>query len=268
MGSDTSEENRAKEEVLNILRTKNKAPSTYGQPLEDEVAGIIKGILEEPLEKKLLERLKSDYKTPENCKLLCTPRVNPELWANFNGYTMNKDFEFRGFQDAISTNIIVLARMAELMSKNLGSLPEAFSSAAMNLLSDATASSAYAFQDINVRRRAQIKKNLPRDVSIACGNDMKTTDLLFGDNFAETLKSAKSAVSLTKSFNVRGRGNNRQVPYVKNGRGRGFAHQKNGDYDDRLNGNRPPHPGRGRGGRGRGNFHHHNNQFQFNSQQH
>ena len=159
MGSDTSEENRAKEEVLNILRTKNKAPSTYGNPLEDEVACIIKGILEEPVDKKLIERLKSDYKTPENCKFLCTPRVNPELWANFNGHTMNKDFELRGFQDAVSINLIVLARMAELMTKNLGSLPEAFSSAAMSLLSDATASAAYAFQDINVRRRAQIKKN-------------------------------------------------------------------------------------------------------------
>ena len=250
--SDGNQSNEAS--TLDIM-LKNAPPSAYGPPLEEAVAKIFHGILAQNLDKKSWDQLKEQHKIPSNCKLLGAPRVNSELWSNFDKILISKDWELRTLQDTISMIMISLAKTVQYVNGNSASFKDDSAKQIMTFLSDAATATAHAFQDLSNKRRAQIKKTLPKDVAAAVYNSdiqSQCSELLFGDNLAERLKTARSTVNLTRQF--RGRGNNRMMPYRGRGRGRGGSHYGSGGTTDNLNFRGPPHHNRGfRGGRARGN---------------
>ena len=245
---------------------RNKPPSSYGAPLSESMAKTFIDVLEQPNDKKLLEKLMETYKTPENCKNMAGPRVNAELWHSFHKSFGNKDIDMRNLQDVVGTAMVVVIRMVEAMVKDRKLMPEDVADSLTERLSDAYAVMAFAFRDLTARRRSLIKKSIPPEIAVLCNNQMKPTDLLFGDNFAEALKTAKSTVSVTKVYTPRGRG--RFQPYVPRGGSqfRGRGNRQHGYQDNNLNFQGPPQFFRGnRGGRG-GRGYQNNRYNQFNSQ--
>ena len=53
-----------------------------------------------PLESKFKE-LQDKYKTPQNCKFLCVPKVNLELWYDLPRHTKSKDLGLQEVQENI-----------------------------------------------------------------------------------------------------------------------------------------------------------------------
>lgn len=251
--------------TLNIL-LKHSPPETYGAALDVGVAKVFSALMEHSADKKVLEKLKEDHKAPDNCRVLGAPRVNKEIWTNFDKNSMSSDWELRGQQELASVILTTLAKTVQFVNTNL---KKDDADKLMNILSETITASFYLFKDMNQKRRTAIKRSLPRDVAQLINSDMKTTELLFGDNFAEQLKTARSAMSLTRPY--RGRGSYRMQPYP-NARGRGKggpAGHFHSPNENALNSNRPPHFNRGaRGGRSRPfqhnsfqkNYHHQNHQ--------
>jgi len=59
------------------------------------------------------------------------------------------------------------------------------------------------FQEINARRKLEIKPHLAQEYASICGAKENTTEYLFGDNLEEQLKKSKSASDLVRKFSNR-----------------------------------------------------------------
>lgn len=63
----------------------------FGTDVTDVIAQRVNDACsKKPLESKLKE-LQDKYKTPQNCKFLCVPKVNFELWHDLPRNTKSKD---------------------------------------------------------------------------------------------------------------------------------------------------------------------------------
>ena len=258
---------------------RNKPPSSHGPSLSESMAKTFMDVLEQPNDKKLLEKLVESYRIPENCKGMAGPRVNAELWHSYHKLFGSKDVDMRNLQDLVGSAMVAIIRIVEQLVKDRKQIPDAIADSFTERLSDAYALMSFVFRDFASRRRTLIKKSIPSEVSVLLTSQMKPTDLLFGDNFAEKLKAAKSAMPVAKTFAPRGRG--RVHPYGPRGggnfRGRGNHHFNNyNNYNNNLNYQGPPPFFRGnrvgRGGRGyhhnRNNNYPQNNNFNNNNNSH
>ena len=70
-----------------------------------EVAKVISQLVNDACSKKAvdskLQELYYKYKTPANCKYLCVPKVNMELWHDLSKETKSRDLGFQECQKGI-----------------------------------------------------------------------------------------------------------------------------------------------------------------------
>ena len=74
---------------------------SFGSDVADVIAQRVNDACsKKPLESKLKE-LQDKYKTPQNCKFLCVPKVNLELWHALPRHTKTKDLGIQEVQKNI-----------------------------------------------------------------------------------------------------------------------------------------------------------------------
>ena len=79
---------------------------SFGSDVADVIAQRVNDACsKKPLESKFKE-LQDKYKTPQNCKFLCVPKVNLELWHDLPRHTKSKDL---GIQE-VQKNIVKSAQ--------------------------------------------------------------------------------------------------------------------------------------------------------------
>lgn len=247
-------------ELLEIFKARNQRPGNYADPLNEGVAKLFLDLLDSTSDKKLMDRLKEQYKTPQNSPRLCVPKVNPELWSALESRSsLATEHSLYNSEEPIVCTMIIIARLVEMLSKWSKDLPPEFSAGMMNLLSDGAAAITMSVRDMNQRRKNNMKPQLAPDIQAICSSHVKTTEFLFGDNLTEEIKRARSSAHVVKPrYIVRGR----FQPYTRgNFSGRGqFKNFRNGAANlgqgfnnaGNLNFRQPPPLYfRGRGGRGR-----------------
>lgn len=195
MASSNIEETES--ELLDVL-SQIQEESSYGPPIRPQIAKSFSCLLNKSTSKEEQDKWKMEYQTPENCKTLTVPRVNPEIWSALPARIKQKDLSLQQLQSLLISSTINLASVAEMVLE-MGTNPtkEAKTKLLGKVLQSASMNAA-ANREINTKRKQEIKPALSKEASSICSSANLTTEFLFGDNVSEAIKSSKSMANLLK----------------------------------------------------------------------
>ncbi len=152
-------------------------------------------------------REKSDkYKCPENCPQLQTVRVNPELWNNLRTATKSRDLGLQRVQLRILKSLTAVAQLADKLLAARKNQEELNISSLTRMALDSFVLGASAIQDLNIRRRDQIKPDLNKSYQQLCSSQTPVTKYLFGDDLGKAVKDITESNRLSHNIAFRGRG--------------------------------------------------------------
>lgn len=173
-------------------------PLNYGDNLEKSLAeGFIKTV-SRPLSKESKEKLKNNIIIPSNCKVISPPKMNPEVWMALPSKSRLSDLQAQQVQQSLSLGIVSFATISNEIAK-LSVLPVELRAKLVKQAMNAANLLGSQFQDLNQSRRIKLKPHLPPDCTSLCNSQVPLSDLLFGDNFSEKVKSAKTAANLMRT---------------------------------------------------------------------
>lgn len=195
-------------ELLEILNLHQLEPE-FGADLQSNVADSFSKLATTVLPKEKFDEMKKKLLTPQNCKQLGVPRVNQEIWTVLSPRAKQVDYQSQQMQCILSSSTVALAQLAEKIMQNSKKLPTELSQDLLKLAVQAATFNSKLSQDINLKRKQDIKPCLSSDIMAVC-NTPSTPDFLFGDNVCETIKATKTAAAVMRPSIVR-RGNTR--PY-------------------------------------------------------
>lgn len=173
-------------ELLAILGTDPSIEKSYGKDIQKDLASRLQHWTTEGLTKEGRKDLKEKYLTPGNCKLIDAPELNAEIKAAVSDELAKRDKALSIKQQQITTAITCLGEAITLLlsekEKNTNLIK--LTTDAARLMSDCH----YSFS--TTRRNfllGALKKEVRDQLRVT-----KIDKFLFGDNLAETLKSAKA----------------------------------------------------------------------------
>ncbi|OXA54138.1 hypothetical protein Fcan01_10640 [Folsomia candida] len=135
-------------------------------------------ILNEILSKERIEELRKTFLTPANCKLLGVPRVNPEIWTVLPQKSKQGDFQSQQMLAILSSSTVALAHLAEKVMLNSKKMPPELSQDLLGRTMQAATLNSKLRQDINIKRKQDIKPALSTEIVVVC-NTPSTPELLF-----------------------------------------------------------------------------------------
>lgn len=170
-----------------------------GPPVHRTVAEAFNRTVKRPLSKETLTDLTSKMKIPENCQL-SVPKVNTEIWGHLSNKTKICDLNWQSLQHNIAYALTNLAVTSNLISSKVGTteISTTLASQILRANMDAANMLGYAMQQINNKRKAEIKPFLNADFAGICSSSVPVTDFLFGNDLKETLKNSKTESMVMK----------------------------------------------------------------------
>ncbi|WAR19980.1 hypothetical protein MAR_001818 [Mya arenaria] len=162
-----------------------------GSPVSGPLASLTDKIIDKTMKDKKRNDLADKYPVSENVTKLNPPKVNPEIWRIIEAKTRLKDVKLQKIQQFTLRAIVPIMRVIDSLvagrdcqeSLNLDEL--------VTKLVDAVALTAVGNADANVCRRESIKRDLNEEYQAICSNTNPVTQMLFGDNITDQLKSNK-----------------------------------------------------------------------------
>ena len=110
--------------MLEIFKARNQKPGSYAEPLNEGVAKLFVDLLDSSTDKKLMDRLKEQYQTPQNGPRLCVPKVNTELWSALDSRSfLATEHSLFNSEEPIVCTMIIIARLVEMLSNLSKDLP-------------------------------------------------------------------------------------------------------------------------------------------------
>jgi len=207
------------EEILAVLNNPI-SEDDFGPTLADDIASSINKINELEFNKDLISRLKTENKTPNNCKYLQAPKVNPQLWNVLPLTTRSSDVALQSIQQSTARAMTAASKVLELLMKNSNTIPKSLLHTLMKQQMDAVYCQAIAHKEISARRRVMIKPVLSKEFASICNKSSYGTEFLFGDSLEQDLKSAQSSSRIIRSGVNSNPNRGRYSPYTAQ-RGRG-----------------------------------------------
>ncbi len=196
--------NETENELLDVL-SQIQEESTFGPPVRPQIAKSFSCLLNKTASKEDQDKWKMEYQTPENCKILTVPRVNPEIWSALPARMKQKDLSLQQLQALLIASTINLASVAEKVLE-MGSNPtKEAKTKLLGMVLQSAAMNAAANREINVKRKQKIRPALSKEASSICSSGNITTEFLFGDNVTEAIKSSKSMANLLKPSGIKPR---------------------------------------------------------------
>ena len=148
-------------------------------------------MLKKAMDSKLKD-LYEKYKTPANCKYLCVPKVNSELWHDLSKESKSKDLGLQELQKGIvkaSQPIIQLFDSALKARKDKSSMDPNF---LLSLLADAS-----------LKRREFLKPDIARPYQSVCNKSNAITTCLFGDELPKHIKEIGEVNKISRKVSGR-----------------------------------------------------------------
>ena len=179
-----------------------------GPAILGKIAKALDSILANGLNEQVLSKRKEGINRPENCTMLTTVRVNPEIWDIAKKQTRSMGARLQALQDSLIKGLIPLATMAgkvgAAIDTNVALPPK---EELWEALSNASVLVAAANHHLNICRRDTFKFELNESYKALCNNKHPVGQQLFGDAFGECLKtlteSNKAARQLTSSSRMK-----------------------------------------------------------------
>lgn len=214
----------------------------YGPELSHKISnGFVNAVTKLPT-KEISDAVKERAKIPVNCKQMCVPKVNPEIWANIPVRARVVDVKAQQLQQHLSIALVNMSRIANIVIERSKDLPSDFTKEIVRHSMDGAMALGVAQQELSMKRRLDIKPHLNSDYSGICSNRIPVSEFLFGDDLSESLKTSKTTSDLIKKTGHKFIGtNNRTRPYSRN-------QNQRPHFSGNLNFNRPSFSNFRRGG--------------------
>lgn len=207
----------------------------FDPPINEYVAKSINDLYSTAVSaKNSKEGMKSKLRIPENCQSLGVPKVNPEIWSLLPSNLRQKDFSLQQFHQTLSTASVSVAKIADVLFTTKDQISQPLREFLLSSTMEAAAVLAQASEEMNKKRKNEIKPALNKEFIGICANSTTKGGLLFGDNFPELLRSSKATSQVVKNVVRIGSGQKRFHPYGR------FSQTQSA-----LNWRAPPHQARG-----------------------
>ena len=186
-----------------------KLPSVFEETerFGPEVAEVIAQRVNDACSKKAMDSKLKDlyekYKTPANCKYLCVPKVNLELWHDLSKESKSKDLGLQELQKGIvkaSQPIIQLFDSALKARKDKSSMDP---NDLLSLLADAVTFLGHASFLTSLKRREFLKPDIARPYQSVCNKSNAITTCLFGDELPKHIKEIGEVNKISRKVSGR-----------------------------------------------------------------
>ncbi|XP_074612864.1 uncharacterized protein LOC141870297 [Acropora palmata] len=186
-----------------------KLPSVFEETdsFGPEVAEVIAERVNDACSKRAMESKLKDlyekYKTPANCKYLCVPKVNLELWHDFSKEPKSKDLGLQELQKGIvkaSQPIIQLFDSALKARKDKSSMDP---NVLLPLLTDAVTFLGHASFLTSLKRREFLKPEIAKPYQSVCNRSNAITTFLFGDELPKHIKEIGEVNKISRKVSGR-----------------------------------------------------------------
>lgn len=186
-----------------------KLPSVFEETesFGPEVAEVIAQRVNDACSKKAMDSKLKDlyekYKTPANCKYLCVPKVNSELWHDLSKESKSKDLGLQELQKGIvkaSQPIIQLFDSALKARKDKSSMDP---NVLLSLLADAVTFLGHASFLTSLKRREFLKPDIARPYQSVCNKSNAITTCLFGDELPKHIKEIGEVNKISRKVSGR-----------------------------------------------------------------
>lgn len=182
MSSDKgAEDDDLLEEIEKELDTTDKT----GPDVHKNLANIVNKRFSAKLEDSKLKEKLELYSRPGNCDKLKAPEVNPEVWGKLKTSQKSCDLRMVNVQKTIIKATVAMTEVAnELFEKK-------YKSDAIRKLTDGIALLGHATYELSLRRRDIMRPSINKDLQALCNQQTPVTDLLFGNDIQNSLKTIK-----------------------------------------------------------------------------
>ena len=186
-----------------------KLPSVFEETesFGPEVAEVIAQRVNDACSKKAMDSKLKDlyekYKTPANCKYLCVPKVNLELWHDLSKESKSKDLGLQELQKGIvkaSQPIIQLFDSALKARKDKSSMDP---NVLLPLLADAVTFLGHASFLTSLKRREFLKPDIAKPYQSVCNKSNAITTCLFGDELPKHIKEIGEVNKISRKVSGR-----------------------------------------------------------------
>ena len=168
---------------------------SFGPKVVDIIAERINdSCSKKPLDTKLKE-LQDKYKTPENCKVLCVPKINLELWHDLPRATKTRDLGLQELQKNIFRSaqpmLLLFDTVVKAKAEKKAIQPIEFSPT----LADAVTLIGHASYLASLKRREFLKPDISSAYQSVCSKSNPVTTFLFGDELPKHIKDIVNKIS-------------------------------------------------------------------------
>ena len=183
-----------------------KLPSVFEETesFGPEVAEVIAQRVNDACSKKAMDSKLKDlyekYKTPANCKYLCVPKVNLELWHDLCKESKSEDLGLRELTGKASQPIIQLFDSALKANKDKSSMDPHVS---LPLLADAVTFLGHASFLTSLKRREFLKPDIAKPYQSVCNKSNAITTCLFGDELPKHIKEIGEVNKISRKVSGR-----------------------------------------------------------------
>ncbi|CAL8070505.1 unnamed protein product [Orchesella dallaii] len=126
-----------------------------------------------PLSKENKEKLKNGLKIPENCAEFRVPKMNAEIWHRLPQRAKMVDLNHQQLQQTLSLGMTVLVKMCDELSRAASQMPKETLTRVLKIGLDGANLMGNQMQDLNQKRKADIKPFLNTDISDICNTKVR-----------------------------------------------------------------------------------------------
>ncbi|XP_028157914.1 uncharacterized protein LOC114351070 [Ostrinia furnacalis] len=171
-------------ELLAALGDPTDDTPEYGSDIHERLAKLWQPLLKKGLDKESKDRIYKEYTTPNNCRLLQAPKMNPEIMAAVTDARKTKDKRWATNQQQIGSAITAINRaMEKLMTSDDKASAIKHLSNSCRMLCDMHA----LFTKIRTR---VVCTGLDK-TTLSVINNTERDELLFGANLSEKIRWQK-----------------------------------------------------------------------------
>ena len=188
---------------------------SFGPKVVDIIAERINdSCSKKPLDTKLKE-LQDKYKTPENCKVLCVPKVNLQLWHDLPRATKTRDLGLQELQKNIVKSAQPMLLLFDTIVKAKAEKKAIQPIEISPMLADAVTLIGHASYLASVKRRKFLKPDISSAYQSVCSKSNPVTTFLFGDELPKQIKDIGEVNKISRKTLARVGTTRRYIPEYK-----------------------------------------------------
>lgn len=172
--------------ILEILGDDPTALNIFGDEIQKDLAVRLQHCATNGLSKEQRKVFKEKYLTPSNCKMINAPVLNAEIKVAVSEVVAKRDKAIETKQAQLACAISALS---QALTRLLSSTDK--DSDLIKLLMDTSRILCDCQYNDSLTRRSFVLSTLKKDMKDQLQNT-KVDSMLFGENFAETIKTAKA----------------------------------------------------------------------------